>query len=363
MDWSQPATVIAWAESQAWCHAMTQCEQNPHWHAEGNVWIHTKMVIAELVKSPNYQALPISEQRILLLAALLHDCGKPNTTIMEDGRIRSPGHSKAGARLARQILRDQHFSLEERERICNLIFCHGWPPYVADIDDPEMEVIKASWLCLNSQLVLLSLSDMRGRQGAIPTSYSLDAVSLWQDLAQQLDCFDKPYDTNSEGRIQALEGKDIRFYLPHEEFKCTMTLLAGVPGVGKDTWLRKHEPSLPVVSLDNLREEMEVQPTDNQGHVSNAAKEAVREYLRAGQDFAFNATNITKETRGRWIRLARDYNARVRLIYIEPPLEVIRKQNRDRKANVPDSIVIRLLDRIEVPMAGEAHELALLSQV
>lgn len=63
------------------------------------------------------------------------------------------------------------------------------------------------------------------------------------------------------------------------------------------------------MSLDNIREELDVDPTDNQGQVAQLAKEKCREFLRAGTSSAFKATNTMKETRGRWLDLFSDYNA------------------------------------------------------
>jgi hypothetical protein len=44
-------------------------------------------------------------------------------------------------------------------------------------------------------------------------------------------------------------------YLAHEEFTCRVTVISGLPGAGKDTWISGHMPDVPVVSLDALRPE------------------------------------------------------------------------------------------------------------
>lgn len=91
----------------------------------------------------------------------------------------------------------------------------------------------------------------------------------------------------------------------HEDFACQVTWLCGLPGSGKDTWLSRNRSELPVVSLDDIRGELDVDPTDNQGEVVQLARERCREFLRSKTSFAFNATNILKLTRGRWIDLQR----------------------------------------------------------
>jgi hypothetical protein len=87
---------------------------------------------------------------------------------------------------------------------------------------------------------------------------------------------------------------------------------------------------LPVVSLDDLRAQLEVDAADNQGAVIQAAREACREHLRSGRDFAFNGTNTVRHTHKRWIDLFADYGARVEMVYVEPPLSVIFHQNQRR---------------------------------
>ncbi|MCO6046660.1 hypothetical protein NG895_22420 [Aeoliella sp. ICT_H6.2] len=55
--------------------------------------------------------------------------------------------------------------------------------------------------------------------------------------------------------------------------------------------------------------------------------------------------------------------ARVELVYIEPPLETIVRQNADRSRPVPKKVVERLAGKLEVPTWRECHALALLERV
>lgn len=100
-----------------------------------------------------------------------------------------------------------------------------------------------------------------------------------------------------------------------------MTVISGLPGSGKDRWLGRNRLELPVIALDDIRGDLDVEPTDDPGQVAQVARQRCREYLGAGTSFAFNATNTVKQTRGRWIDLFADYNARIEIVYVEPPLE------------------------------------------
>jgi tRNA nucleotidyltransferase (CCA-adding enzyme) len=75
-------------------HALIGCPQEYEWHPEGDVDIHTAMVIDEARKL--IDDLPHAKQLAVMLGALCHDFGKPATTKFEDGRIRSKGHEDAG---------------------------------------------------------------------------------------------------------------------------------------------------------------------------------------------------------------------------------------------------------------------------
>lgn len=73
------------------------CEQPPQWHPEGDVFVHTRLMV---------EMLPPDASLELVWAVLLHDVGKPSSfDLGEDGRIRFHGHDKVGARMAEDILR------------------------------------------------------------------------------------------------------------------------------------------------------------------------------------------------------------------------------------------------------------------
>ena len=129
--------------------------------------------------------------------------------------------------------------------------------------------------------------------------------------------------------------------------------MSGLPGSGKDTWLSQNRPALSVVSLDELREELEIEATEDQGKVIQAGRERCREHLRARANFAFNATNIVPQTRRRWTDLFADYGARVEVVYLEPPLAMILDRNERRHQRVPRSVIDRLLEKTEPPTWAE----------
>jgi len=82
--------------------AMIGCPQDVEWHPEGDVFVHTMLVLDEARELIDH--LSRAEQITVMLAALCHDLGKPPTTSILDGRIRSLGHDRAGLGPTEQVL-------------------------------------------------------------------------------------------------------------------------------------------------------------------------------------------------------------------------------------------------------------------
>jgi len=80
--------------------AMQGCAQEPSWHPEGDVWIHTSLVVDQMAAIAEQHSLVEDDRSMLCFAALLHDVGKPLTSFSDpQGCIRSPGHAQAAESL------------------------------------------------------------------------------------------------------------------------------------------------------------------------------------------------------------------------------------------------------------------------
>lgn len=82
--------------------ALVDCPQEPEWHPEGDVWVHTLLVVDEARK--RIDDLDKPRQLVVMLGALVHDLGKPLTTAFVDGRIRSIDHEQQGVAPATAVL-------------------------------------------------------------------------------------------------------------------------------------------------------------------------------------------------------------------------------------------------------------------
>ena len=78
------------------------CPQDPEWHPEGDVWVHTLMVVDQARTRIN--GMERGPAAAMMLGAICHDLGKPVTTAFLDGRVKSPGHEVAGLLPATRLL-------------------------------------------------------------------------------------------------------------------------------------------------------------------------------------------------------------------------------------------------------------------
>ncbi|HEX3703360.1 MAG TPA: hypothetical protein VHU82_08525 [Vicinamibacterales bacterium] len=82
--------------------ALAGCRQEPEWHPEGDVWVHTLQVVDQARQ--RIDDLPRPQQIAVMLGAVCHDLGKPATTAFIDGRIRSMDHEEQGVAPAMALL-------------------------------------------------------------------------------------------------------------------------------------------------------------------------------------------------------------------------------------------------------------------
>jgi putative nucleotidyltransferase with HDIG domain len=354
-DWS-----IDWSALEAefdWLRSLADCPQDPRYHAEGNVLIHTKLVCEALVALPKWRALPTEERSVLFAAALLHDVAKPAATQIEaDGCITSKGHVLQGAKMAREILWNLHIPVHQREAIVALVKYGSLPLWFWDKPNPERAVIKTSQVIRCDLLSLLAEADVKGR-------YCNDQANLFQkieffrEFCQENHCFEQPrVFPSAHSRFVYFQKEDGNpDYAAYDDTRFQVVMMSGLPGAGKDTWIKQNLPDWQIISLDQLRNSMGIDPEENQGAVVNAAKAMAKEYMRDGQSFVWNATNISRQLRGMLVRFFATYQASIRIVYLEAPWKELLRRNTHRTAKLPEKVLFRLKTCLEVPDITEAH--------
>lgn len=173
-----------WLELFPELSALPGVPQDPQWHPEGDVWIHTLWVCDAAAGLADREGLDETERVILMLAALCHDLGKATTTEFSDGRWRAHGHCEAGVPLTRSFL----------ERIgCPESIIEVIEPLVAEHlvhaqGSPSLRSVRRLALRLKKatigQLMLLVEADLGGRPplpGGLPEN-AAQILELSRDL-------------------------------------------------------------------------------------------------------------------------------------------------------------------------------------
>ncbi len=342
-----------------WIKDMEDVPQDPIYHGEGNVAIHTRMVLEELRKLPEFEALSDQDKAIMEAAALLHDVEKRSTTQTdENGRILSPRHAKKGEYTARTILyQDIPTPFPIREQVAKLVRYHGLPLWALYKKHPEKELFRASLEVDTRLLAMLSKADVLGRI-CDDQAELLYRIQLFEEFCKEWDCYGKPRHFETDlAKFTFFDKQDAApDYLPYDDYKCEVILMSGLPGSGKDTLIAKEFKDLPMISLDDLRTELGISPRDSkgQGKVAQAARERMKVHLRKGQSFVFNATSLTRDLRRRNISLFTEYKAKTRILHVEVPYKDLLKQNRNREDSVPVNVIDRMIQKREIPSPSEA---------
>jgi predicted kinase len=368
MDWSSfgASGHLDWEEVADCFHpsaTMRACIQDAVFHGEGDVWTHTTMVGDALFADPEFAVLPRDRKVALALAVLFHDVEKPATRAVEpfEGRERVThhGHSRRGAVTSWHMLWKLGVPREMRERVFSLVMAHQRVFHIFNRSDPRAEIARFSIAGSWRELIMLAKADNRGRisPNTAPTEQQLELTRM---LAEEHGCLDAMWPFPSDqARLRFARGAaDALFYDPPPPTGSHLVVLCGPPGSGKDTYAQQALGGYPQVSLDLMREELDVKPTDDQGAVAQAVLEEARKHLRARRPFVFNATNITRQRRDRIVDLGLAYDALIDIRAFDVPEPLLRKRNRERSAAVPEKVLDRMIAKWEPPTLAEGHRVS-----
>ena len=140
---------------------LKKAEQSKKYHPEGNVWVHTMMVLDEAAKIRDEFHNP----EPVMWAALLHDIGKPDTTRVRKGRITSYNHDVVGAKLSKEFLECFTEDKDFIEKVSMLVKYHMHMLYVLK-GHPFGDISKLKKETDIHDLALLCRCDRLGRTGA-----------------------------------------------------------------------------------------------------------------------------------------------------------------------------------------------------
>lgn len=342
-----------------WAQELSDCMQDKIWHAEGDVWTHSCMVADQV------EGLRLSNwnRDVLLLSSFLHDVGKPQCTYEENGRVHSPKHSIVGEALARDILIELDIDMSIADMVCSVVRFHGKPPSIYRNRNIEKTLIELSYLSSNHILYNFAKCDFLGRISD-QCDEPLESIELFKEEAEKLNCFSVPFPfVNNHARILYFKNKLSSFhYEPRMNDLFEVVLMCGVAGSGKTTWIEKNLNHFEVISPDQFRLDLKISPKENQGKLYQHIKEVCKQKLRKKESFIFDATNVSREVRSKWLNIFFDYGAKLKIVFLDISLEQILLQNSKRENPVPKAIIEKQYSRFERPDLRECHELEVVKE-
>ena len=164
-------------------------EQHPVYHAEGDVWNHTMMVLDEAAKLRDTTANPYA----FMLSALCHDFGKAvSSQAATDGVVHAYGHETAGVPVAETFLRRITGETKVIDYVLNMTSLHMKPNIAAHNGSSVKSTNKLFDSSLDPHgLICLALADDRGRISLSPAPSTEDF--LRQRLAVYEETMSRPY--------------------------------------------------------------------------------------------------------------------------------------------------------------------------
>lgn len=345
-------------------------EQDPTYHAEGNVWIHTKMVIKSLLLDEDYQNSPKEEQFIMFVSCLLHDVSKPETyELHENGSVSNKSHSRIGALESRSILWKMNLDPITREHISNIIKVHQLPFFLTNREESNIKYhIVLNSLCLSNKLLsIVAKADINGRV-ILPTAPNskndaLTNIELYREYAIELNCFDNKFKFfNEHSKRQYLidyenKSPDVELYNTLDD-NFFVIIMSGLPASGKSSYIENNLSDLPKIELDALRLELGIKPTDNQGIIKQEALKRAKELLAKKTSFVWDGVNLDYNRRSQLIDLCCSYGAKVKIYFIETSYNNLIKRNNERTTNkVPSDVIDKMISKWDIPTEAECHEL------
>jgi len=148
--------------------SLIDCPQNPEWHPEGDVWNHTLMVIDNAASLKHN--VPEELRMAYMLGALLHDIGKPATTVLPE--CTAHGHAEHGAKLAIDFMTRITGDKDLISNVEALVKLHMHPGQLF-----RSEAKESSWKRLHNKLRLDVLAWLHKADSAGRTGRSIDDVN------------------------------------------------------------------------------------------------------------------------------------------------------------------------------------------
>lgn len=362
-------------------------KQDSEWHSEGDVHIHTDMVLLEMYALLDDSELSISKMNVLILSALFHDYAKPVTTSNKEinGKIRvvAPNHESIGASIL--FTCTPPFNMEHNDwmQVIRLVEFHQIPKMLVVHEKRKEHYSK---LYRNAgqleMLYILEMADILGRHCA-DKDMQIHYLEMFKMFAIEYGCWNTdPYlefknlvyssfpdsDANYvyHRGIYSYENNDI--FMPEEEIarsfnylgkQSHVIILCGLSASGKTSYTKKHLKGFDVINLDEIRRSLSKDPYNQKFSQESVriATEKLKQSLRQNKNIVWDATNIRRDFRDRIFALASRYNAYVEIVIFSTTIKKSILSDNSRVESVGADVIRNQAERFQLPSYPEAHKL------
>ncbi len=350
-------------------------QQEPYAHAEGNVGIHTQLVLEQIEKQiyKHSNLDPI----IARASALFHDIGKPQTTkTTQQGRIAAPGHDVKGAELANLTMAENphlvKLSREQKAAIKTLIREHMWGYNIENVSKGAM--LRLTQLVHPQHLWSLWQADVKGRECANKTEL-LERLDYAQEYmiehgagifrpqpylyeACELGGWD-PDNIHLSVKRELLRGvitgtitniSQAYAYISERSIrrKGKIIYMVGLPGVGKSTLGKQmaQENGWTHLTYDTPRKR------DRRMLAANNWN-AIKTGLTNQETLIVDATHLERKSRDPLIAIATQYRSKLVAVSYDIDTQLSIQAQTARQASVPTTVIKNMAAKYRHPTCDE----------
>lgn len=351
--------------------------QDKEWHAEGNVAIHTNMVIKEATKIAERKCPQYFNE--MILGALFHDIFKPINTkekeINNQIRIVAPGHEENGYNHLFYKFKEDIEIQQNQKGILDIVGFHQSPKLLVVRNANKWQYLDAINKYNAELMYYFSQADILGRE-CPDKQVQLDYIELFKIELEELgfwgnfeDPIIKSFKENNVNKkhfkflrqkaMYHLQKEDIydpieivsKYYKSIKEGYSTVDVLMGLSGAGKSTYITHNQENKEVISLDSIREEFSKnRDRKYEGQVLQEAKKRLTTALAKNVDVIYDATSIRKDFRQRILTHTINYDSLYNNVFIETPISECIKNDKDREFSVGDSLILKQAENFQHPI-------------
>lgn len=379
--------IAALGDVLPWLEQLEDTPQDSVWHSEGNVAVHTGLVLRELGTLFATEAAHLSsyEKEVLSFAALLHDIGKVVTTREEEGRLVSPHHPAMGCNYLAYRLPELGLSYPMIREILSLVRYHHRPTRLVADNAPESAYRRLARQVNSEWVYWLERADMQGRSTSEPNDHlgtlelyrlfceeygvwgNRDPYADWREVIDA-ELAQYPEETRAFVLANGIEDYEAgHIFTPYEAIAIShqyrdsygeLVLTVAPAGAGKSTWVAQNLPDYEVISLDEWRTRLAGKRADQSRNsaVVQKARDHLKVLLREGKKVVWDATSIRRIHRDKLLAIARDYGAKATIVVFHVPVSLLLERNEGREDDLSTEVLMAQINGTEWVEVTEAHE-------